>query len=43
MVFPDLSLCTDNAAMISYLGEIKMEYGIEQSIDFKVIPNLKLT
>ena len=43
IVFPDLSLCTDNAAMISYLGEIKMKYGVRQSIDFKVIPNLKLT
>ncbi|MFL2982976.1 MAG: tRNA (adenosine(37)-N6)-threonylcarbamoyltransferase complex transferase subunit TsaD [Candidatus Neomarinimicrobiota bacterium] len=42
IVFPDLSLCTDNAAMISYLGEIKMKYGRVQSIDFKVLPNLKL-
>ena len=25
ILFPDLSYCTDNAAMISYLGELKMQ------------------
>jgi N6-L-threonylcarbamoyladenine synthase len=42
-VFPDLSFCTDNAAMISYLGNIKIKS--ENSYDdlsFSALPNLKL-
>ena len=42
VIFPELSLCTDNAAMIAYLGEIYLEKGISSSIDFPVLPNMKL-
>ena len=44
-VFPDLNFCTDNAAMISYLGEIKMKSSLKekfQDFSFSAIPNLKL-
>ena len=44
-VFPDLNFCTDNAAMISFLGEIKMKSSLKekfQDFSFSVIPNLKL-
>ena len=42
ILFPDLSYCTDNAAMISYLGELKYNSGEIGSLDFGVQPNLKL-
>ena len=42
ILFPDFSLCTDNAAMISYLGQLKFESGIFKKMNFSVIPNLKL-
>ena len=42
IIFPDLSYCTDNAAMIGYLGELKLRYGKFETIDFSVKPNLKL-
>lgn len=42
IIFPDLSYCTDNAAMIGYLGELKLRYGKFDTIDFSVKPNLKL-
>jgi len=35
-------LCTDNAAMISYLGQLKFESKIFKKMNFSVIPNLKL-
>jgi len=44
-VFPDLNFCTDNAAMISFLGEIKMKSSLKekfQDFSFSAIPNLKL-
>ena len=40
--FPDLSYCTDNAAMISFLGELKYNSDNIYSLDFGVQPNLKL-
>ena len=40
--YPDINLCTDNAAMISFLAEIYLMKGIRSSIDFEVVPNLKL-
>lgn len=42
LLFPDLSYCTDNAAMISFLGELKLNAGETGSIDFGISPNLKL-
>ena len=42
ILFPDFSLCTDNAAMISYLGQLKYQSNFFKKLDFSVIPNLKL-
>ena len=42
IIFPKLSLCTDNAAMIGYVGELKLKNGNYESINFSVKPNLKL-
>ena len=42
ILFPDFSLCTDNAAMISYLGQLKFQSNFFKKLDFSVIPNLKL-
>ena len=40
--YPDINLCTDNAAMIAFLAEIYLKKGMTSNIDFEVIPNLKL-
>ena len=40
--FPDMDLCTDNAAMIAFLGEMKLNEGITTQIDFSIEPNLQL-
>ena len=40
--YPDINLCTDNAAMIAVLAEIYFNKGIRSNLDFEVIPNLKL-
>ncbi len=40
--YPDINLCTDNAAMIAFLAEIYFKKGIRSNLDFEVIPNLKL-
>ena len=42
IIFPELSFCTDNAAMIGYVGELKLKNGNYESINFSVKPNLKL-
>jgi len=42
IIFPDLNYCTDNAAMISYLGEIKFNLGVQSDIDFGILPNFQL-
>ena len=42
IIFPDLNYCTDNAAMISYLGEIKFNIGMQSNINFGVIPNFQI-
>lgn len=42
VIFPELELCTDNAAMIAYLGELKLKNSEYSEIDFSVKPNLKL-
>ena len=39
VIFPDLEYCTDNAAMISYLGEIKFKMGHQSLFDFSINPN----
>ena len=42
VIFPDLYLCTDNAAMIAYLGELYLSKGIKSTIDFPILPNMKM-
>ncbi len=42
IIFPDFNYCTDNAAMISYLGEKKFNLGCKSNIDFGIIPNFQL-
>ena len=42
VIFPEMDYCTDNAAMIAYLGELKLEKGEQSKIDFGVLPNLKM-
>ena len=43
IMFPDLSYCTDNGAMISYLGEKKIQLEKYESLSFSSQPNLKLS
>ncbi len=40
---PDLRYCTDNAAMIAYMGYWKSISGSADSLDIAAIPNLKLS
>ncbi len=42
IIFPHLNYCTDNAAMISYLGEKKFKLGCKSNIDFGISPNFQL-
>jgi len=42
ILFPDVSFCTDNAAMISFLGEIKFNSGFASNINFGAEPNLQM-
>ena len=42
VIFPDLKFCTDNAAMISFLGELKLNSSCNYSLKFSAIPNMKL-
>ncbi len=41
IIFPELKYCTDNAAMISYLGEKKLLMGKKTKLDFSINPNFK--
>ena len=43
IIFPDLAYCTDNGAMISYLGAKKLEFKKYDSLSFSSQPNLKLS
>ena len=43
IIFPELSYCTDNGAMISYLGEKKLKFKNYKSMSFGASPNLKLS
>jgi len=42
VIFPEMDYCTDNAAMIAYLGELKLKNGEQSKNDFGVLPNLKM-
>tara|TARA_Y100001980_G_C14507386_1_gene282929 strand:- start:173 stop:1162 length:990 start_codon:yes stop_codon:yes gene_type:complete len=42
VIFPDLKFCTDNAAMISFLGELKLNSSCNYSLKFSALPNMKL-
>ena len=42
IIFPDLKFCTDNAAMISFLGELKLDSSCKYSLKFSALPNMKL-
>ncbi|MEE8340560.1 MAG: tRNA (adenosine(37)-N6)-threonylcarbamoyltransferase complex transferase subunit TsaD [Candidatus Neomarinimicrobiota bacterium] len=42
VIFPALDLCTDNAAMVAFLGEIKLNNSEQSKLDFNVLPNLKM-
>ena len=42
IIFPDLNYCTDNAAMISYLGEKKFNIGCKSNLNFGITPNFQL-
>ena len=41
-IFPDISYCNDNAAMIAFLGEKKSKIIRKDSLGFVIKPNLKL-
>ena len=43
IIFPDLSYCTDNGAMVSFLGEKKLMFKKYKSMSFGALPNLKLS
>ena len=42
IIFPDFFYCTDNAAMVSYLGQLKIQSNSYSPLNFSVKPNLKL-
>jgi len=42
VIFPDLEYCTDNAAMVAFLGELKLKNDEKSDIDFNIKPNLKI-
>ena len=42
IIYPDPSFCTDNAAMIAYLGEKYISIGKTSKLDFSILPNMKI-
>ncbi len=42
VLFPDIALCTDNAAMVGYLGEKYLNDGQNSKISFPIKPNFSL-
>ena len=42
LYFPSLKYCTDNAAMISFLGKMKLSQDVYSGLNFSVEPNLRL-
>ena len=43
IIFPDPKYCTDNGAMICFLGEKKLLFNKYDSLSFSALPNLKLS
>jgi len=43
VLFPDMEYCTDNGAMIAFLGEIYFKEGHRSPLDFTIDPNLRMT
>ncbi|MBF88926.1 MAG: tRNA (adenosine(37)-N6)-threonylcarbamoyltransferase complex transferase subunit TsaD [Candidatus Marinimicrobia bacterium] len=43
ILYPNIELCTDNAAMIAFLGEIYLDQKLSHFETHKVIPNLRLS
>ena len=42
IIYPHPSFCTDNAAMIAYLGEKYLAIGKTSKINFSILPNMKI-
>ena len=42
VIFPELKYCTDNAAMVAYLGEQKLISKEQSNINFNAKPNLNM-
>ena len=42
IIYPHPSFCTDNAAMIAYLGEKYLSIGKTSKLDFSILPNMKI-
>ncbi|MEC7872402.1 MAG: tRNA (adenosine(37)-N6)-threonylcarbamoyltransferase complex transferase subunit TsaD [Candidatus Neomarinimicrobiota bacterium] len=43
IIFPHPSFCTDNAAMIAFLGEKYFIKGNNSNLDFSILPNMRLS
>ena len=43
IIFPHPSFCTDNAAMIAFLGEKYLLIGKKSDLDFSIQPNMRLS
>ena len=43
ILYPNIELCTDNAAMIAFLGEIYLKKKLHRFDSYQVIPNLRLS
>jgi len=42
IIYPHPSFCTDNAAMIAYLGEKYLSIGKTSKLDFSILPNMRI-
>ncbi len=43
IIYPHPSFCTDNAAMIAYLGDKYLSIGKTSKLDFSILPNMKIS
>ena len=43
IIFPHPSYCTDNAAMIAFLGEKYLLKGKKSKLDFSIQPNMRIS